>query len=143
MTQKVERTVLLDRPPSEVWKYLTEPSLMRNWMGEPEMNIEVITDWIVGNPILVKGFHHINFVNKGTTLQFDPERIIQYSYLSSMSRLSDRTENYSIITFIMSPSVKGTLLEIQVENFPTNSIYRHLDFYWQGTATLLKNLIGQ
>ena len=143
MTQKVERTVLLDRPPSEVWKYLTEPSLMRNWMGEPEMNIEVITDWIVGNPILVKGFHHINFVNKGAILQFDPERIIQYSYLSSMSRLSDRTENYSIITFIMSPSVKGTLLEIQVENFPTNLIYRHLDFYWQGTATLLKNLIGQ
>jgi hypothetical protein len=112
-------------------------------MGEPEMNIEVITDWIVGNPILVKGFHHINFVNKGTILQFDPERIIQYSHLSSMSRLPDRTENYSIITFIMSPSVKGTLLEIQVENFPTNSIYRHLDFYWQGTATLLKNLIGQ
>jgi hypothetical protein len=60
-----------------------------------------------------------------------------------MSRLPDKKEKYSIITFVLSPAARRTLLEIQVENFPTPAIYKHLEFYWQGTAGILKNLIEQ
>lgn len=134
MTRKVEKRVSIDTPPSRVWEYLTKPDLMKERMGEPEMNIEVTTDWTVGNPILIKGFHHVNFENKGTVLQFDAEHIIQYSQLSSISRLPDIKENYSIITFTIVPKERKTLLEIRVENFPTESIYKHMDFYWWGTA---------
>lgn len=143
MTRKVVRTVSINATPSEVWKHLTYPDLMRKWMGKPEMNIEVTTDWIVGNPILIRGFNQVNLENKGTVLQFDPQNVIQYTHLSSISRLPDSKENYSLITFVVTPVEKRTLLEIQVENFPTESIYRHLDFYWHGTAAVLKNLIEQ
>jgi uncharacterized protein YndB with AHSA1/START domain len=141
MTRKVERTVSINTSPSKVWDYLTIPGLMRKWMGEPEMNIEVTTNWIVGSPILIKGFHHVNFENRGTVLQFAAQKVIQYSHLSSMSRLPDKEENYSIITFDLSPADAQTLLKIQIENFPTDSIYKHLDFYWQGTASILKNVL--
>ena len=141
--KKVKKMVSIDTPPSKVWEYLTEPNLMKKWMGEPEMNIEVTTDWIIGNPILIKGFHHVNFENKGKVLQFDPQNMIQYSHLSSISHLPDIKENHSIITFTIEPKGKKTLLEIQVENFPTELIYKHLDFYWQGTADILKDLIEQ
>ena len=143
MTKKVEKMVSIDTPPSKVWEYLTEPNLMKTWMGEPEMNIQVTTDWTVGNSILIKGFHHVNFENEGTVLQFDFQHIIQYSHLSSISRLPNIKENYSIITFTIASKERKTLLKIQVENFPTESIYKHLDFYWQGTANILKDLIEQ
>ena len=143
MNKKVERTVLINRAPFQVWEYLTNPMLMKEWMGEPEMNVEVMTDWKVGNPVLIKGFHNGNFENKGTVLQFDFPKIIQYSHLSSASRLPDTEVNQSIITFMLTPKERSTLLEIQIENFPTESIHKHVDFYWQGTATVLKTLIEQ
>ncbi len=34
-------------------------------MGEPEIEIEIQTDWIVGNSFVIKGFHHGKFENKG------------------------------------------------------------------------------
>jgi uncharacterized protein YndB with AHSA1/START domain len=141
MNKKVEKTISINAFPSQVWEYLTDPCLMKKWMGEPEMNIEVNTDWVVGNPILIKGFHHIKFENKGTVLQFDPHKIVQYSHLSSISRLPDTTENYTIITFRLTPNESQTLLTIKIENFPTESIYKHLDFYWHGTTALIKKQI--
>lgn len=143
MNKKIERAVSINASPAKVWEYLTNPNFMKKWMGEPEMNIEVITDWIVGNRILIRGFHHVHFENRGTVLQFGPQKSIQYSHLSSISHIPDVKENHSMITFILSPIESDTLLEIQVENFPTESIYKHLDFYWQGTANVLKHLIEQ
>src|SRR5690606_40240735 len=87
------------------------------------------------------GFHHVHFENRGTVLQFEPMKVLQYSHLSSISHLPDKEENYSIIKFLMSPSEQGTLLTIQIENSPTESIYRHFKFYWEGTVNVLKALI--
>lgn len=141
MAKKIKAVVSINASATDVWNYLTNPVLMKRWMGEPEMNIEVITDWKVGKPILIKGIHHVDFENKGTVLQFDPGKIIQYTHLSSISHLSDENESYSVITFLLSALEKGTFLEIQVENFPTESIYNHLAFYWHGTANVLKHVI--
>ncbi len=137
--QHIEKSISIQASPSKVWKYLTSPDLMKKWMGDPEMNIEVISDWKVGSPFTVKAFHHLQFENKGTILQFDPERVFQYEYLSSMSNLKDIAENYTTITFRLVPEEKGTELTVEAENFPTIEIYKHLEFYWNGTVVLLKN----
>lgn len=141
MTGKVEHSTLINAVPAKVWKYLTDPDLMRSWMGEPEMKIEVLTDWVVGDPVIIKGFHHAAFENKGTVMAFDPHRVLQYSHFSSVSRLPDTAENYSIITFLLTPVEGQTSLTIRVENFPTETIYRHLAFYWRGILVLLKQHI--
>jgi uncharacterized protein YndB with AHSA1/START domain len=140
---KIVKTVSINQSPSQVWEYLTNPTLMKKWMGEPEMNIEVVSNWKIGNSIHIKGFHNGAFDNKGIVLQFDSPKILQYSHLSSASQLDDVTENHSIIIFRLTPINKNTLLKIQIENFPTESIQKHLDFYWQGTASVLKNIIEQ
>jgi uncharacterized protein YndB with AHSA1/START domain len=141
MTKEIEYTVLINAYPDKVWEYLTNPGLMKTWMGEPEMKIEVHTDWTVGSPVIIKGFHHIAFENKGTVMQFDPHKIARYSHFSSISRLPDITENYSIITFLLMPDEEQTSLTVRVENFPTETIYKHLDFYWRGILGLLKRHI--
>lgn len=53
MTQQIDKTIIIKAPR----------------IGEPEMGIEIITNWQVGSPIVIKGFHHKKFENKGTVLQ--------------------------------------------------------------------------
>jgi len=141
MTTPIEKTVFINAPASRVWEYLTLPERMTQWMGEPEIKIEVITDWEVGKTIIIRGFHHAYFENKGIVLQVEPNKLLQYNHLSSVSRLPDESENYSIITFSLLPNEEQIALTLTVTQFPTESIYKHLDFYWKTTVELLKRAI--
>jgi uncharacterized protein YndB with AHSA1/START domain len=141
MNPPIERSIAIQASPQTVWPHLTEPGLMIQWMGDPELKIEIMTDWVVGHPLLIKGFHHIKFENKGRVLQFEPYRLIQYSHLSSVSRLPDVPASYSLFTFLLTPTNNETLLTVRIENFPTETIYKHLEFYWGGTLAVIKNSI--
>ena len=100
MIHVIENSVTIDAPPFEVWRALTDPDLMKQWMAEPEMRLRIITDWKVGSPIIVKGHHNnVDFENKGTVLQFEANSILRYSHLSSVSELPDEAENYTVIEF--------------------------------------------
>jgi uncharacterized protein YndB with AHSA1/START domain len=138
---RVERTVVIDAAPAVVWRALTEPTLMRRWMGEPEMQIEIDTDWTVGGPFVVRGFHHVRFEGRGTVRTFEPERALEYTQLSSVSRLPDVPESYSVITFALAPQGAGTSLTLTLRDFPTHTIYKHLDFYWRTTLEILKQFV--
>lgn len=143
MTTQIKKTILIDAPSSKVWQYLTNQDLMKQWMGDPEMNIEIITDWKVGSPFIIRGFHHLQFENKGTILQYEQEKVFQYEYLSSLSNLNDIPENRTIITFTLVKKDEQTELTVEASNFPTEEIYKHLEFYWNGTPFILKQEIDK
>ena len=142
-TQQIEKTILINAPAITVWAALTEPTLMKQWMAEPEMALEITTSWIVGEPILMRGHHHITFENRGTVRHVEPPHHLRYAYLSSISHLSDRPEHYSTIDFRLTPLEEQTTLVLTLSNFPTLAIYKHVDFYWQVALTLLKKLVEQ
>lgn len=114
---------------------------MKQWMGDAAMEIDIQTNWQVNSPIVISGFHHLKFENKGTVLQFEPEKVLRYNILNSLSRLPDTPENYTIFEFTLSPTNNQTSLTLVITNFPTETIYRHLDFYWCTTIELIKKLI--
>jgi uncharacterized protein YndB with AHSA1/START domain len=140
MTQKIEETIVINASLYTVWDTLTNTTLMKQWMGEPEMQLEVITDWKVGSPIVIMGFHHIQFENKGTVLHVEPNKHLKYDYLSSISRLPDQPENYTIIEFVLNPLEHQTVLTLTLSNFPTESIFKHVGFYWRTTIHMMKKL---
>jgi uncharacterized protein YndB with AHSA1/START domain len=135
------RTVLIEATPALVWEALTQPAQMRQWMGEPEINIEVRTTWEVGGPIQIKGFHHAQFINTGKVLAFVPNELLRYTHTSSVSRLPDVPESYTLMEFRLAPQGEQTSLTITLENFPTESIYKHLAFYWRIAPKLLQEFI--
>lgn len=137
MQQKIEHSIRINAEPSAVWEHLTNPDLIATWMAEPEMQLEIITDWKVGKPIIIKGIHYAKFENKGLVLQFDPERLLQYTHLSSLSHLPDVIESYTVITFTLLAIDNQTELTVRVENFPTESIFKHHEFYWKGTLGVI------
>lgn len=138
MTGGFSTTITINSDTGKVWNTLTNTKLMKKWMGDPEMKIEVDTDWAINSPILISGFHHIKFVNKGLILQYDKEKKLKYSHLSSVSRLPDIAENYTILEFVLIPLGKKTQLTLNIENFPTETIRKHLEFYWRTTVVMIK-----
>ena len=144
MVQLIQKSILIAAPVSTVWKFLTVPERMKQWMGDPEMELEIVSDWKIGSPFLVTGFHHSHFENQGNILQFEPGKVFQYSHLSSVSELPNEPGDYTVITFRLQESGSDqTQLTIEAENFPTEAIYKHWEFYWNGTVHLLKTQIEQ
>jgi uncharacterized protein YndB with AHSA1/START domain len=139
--EHIDRTIDIDAPPALVWRALTDPVQMKRWMAEPEMELEILTDWAVGSPIVVRGFHHVKFENTGSVLRFEPERALAYTHLSSLSRLPDTPESYSVLSFTLVPSERRTSLILTIRDFPTHTIFKHIDFYWRTTLVLLKQFI--
>ena len=132
------KSVDINAPDHVVWEALTNPELMKQWMAEPEMELEIITDWKIRSPIVFKGFHHAKFENKGIVLKCEQNKILQYTHSSSLSRLPDKPENYSVLEFVLIPSDIHTTLVLTIRNFPTTAIFKHLEFYWASTLEIFK-----
>jgi uncharacterized protein YndB with AHSA1/START domain len=129
--------------PNTIWDALTRHGQMKQWMGEPEMDLEISTSWEEGTPFILRGFHHIRFENTGTVLKYKPFTLLSYNYLSSISRLPEIPENYCVLTFELTPLGNQTELSLTVTTFPTETIHKHLAFYWRAAVQLLKNFVEQ
>ncbi|HEX8040676.1 MAG TPA: SRPBCC domain-containing protein [Chryseosolibacter sp.] len=141
MMQQIVNTIVIQSTPSIAWHYLTDPGLMKQWMAEPEMELEIATDWKVGHPIVTSGFHHVKFEHKGKVLEFERDRVLKYDYLSTVSRLADKPENHTIVEFRLTPLESETSLTLMLSNFPTEAIFKHVGFYWKTTLQILKRTI--
>jgi uncharacterized protein YndB with AHSA1/START domain len=140
--QSFTKTVHINAPTSTVWQALTTPELMQKWMSENELHI--VTDWQIGHPMIIRSkLHGARFENKGTVLQFEPEQVLEYSHLSSASRLPDLPESYSTLEFRLTPAQGGTSLAFTTRNFPTETIYKHMAFYWNVTLEILKKKLEE
>jgi len=113
---------------------------MRQWMGEEEMQIEIETTWKVNTPIVIRGIHHLPFVNDGIVLEYMREQRLTYNSRSSISQLPAASSSYSVIDFTLTPIEDDTLLTLTVSNFPTETIQKHFAFYWRGTMGKIKQV---
>lgn len=133
MSDRILESITIDAPASIVWESLTRPELMRAWMGEPAMKLEVSADWRIGGAVIMRGFHTGRFETRGKVLAFEAESRLSYTHLSSISRLPDQPENYTIFEFRLTPLGERTRLDFEAHGFPTEVIFKHLAFYWGGT----------
>lgn len=140
--QSITCTVTIDATPSSVWHFLTDIPSMLTWIAEPELQVEINATWLVGTSIVTRGTHNgVAFENRGVIRRFEPNSVLEYSHASSLSRLPDRPESYTIIEFQLEPSGDQTHLIVSLRNFPTKSTYQHLNFYWRGTINIIKQVV--
>jgi uncharacterized protein YndB with AHSA1/START domain len=141
--ESFEQSVMIGAAAERVWEYLVSPGLMKAWMAWPELALEIETDWAVGSPIIMRGFHHVSFENTGTVLEFVPATRLAYTHLSSLSRLPDVPESHSVLEFSLKSDGSATVLRLRASGFPTSSIFKHLQFYWTGAMVELRRLVEQ
>ena len=136
------KTVHINTAPEKVWHALTDVGCIASWTSDEELT--VTTHWEVGGPIVFRGTLHggkLRFENKGVVHAFEPQRLIQYSHWSSLSRraIPDSPENHVSIRFTLLPADDGTTqLELALGNLSDAAVRGHMEFHWDVTLPVLK-----
>ncbi len=144
MTQApiVIKSVEISTSPNQVWQALTETDKITQWMS----GTHVDSQWETGSEITFTGtMPNFNkaYRDRGTVLAIEPEKFLQYSHWSKMSRLPDLPQNRTIITFILEEIGRKTHLTVRHENFEGEDAYKHANFFWGIALNTLKNLLEQ
>jgi uncharacterized protein YndB with AHSA1/START domain len=137
--QALYKSVKINADLSKVWETIINPDLIRLWISES--NIQVNSDWKEGSDFIMKGdLHGVAFENLGSIVQMEQQKVFEYNCLSNISGLPDIPENRTHVRFSLSEEKDQTLLQLSLKNFPTESIYRPVDFYWNATLPEIKKV---
>lgn len=118
MTTKfvAEKQVTIKAPVEAVWRALTEPDLVREYLHGT--NLE--TDWAVGGAIRWRGeWKGQSYEDKGEVLAVEPNRLLKNTHWSPMGGSEDKPENYHTVTYELEPAGDETLLTLKQDNNPT------------------------
>lgn len=138
----IEKTLHINASVAKVWNTLTDPALMKLWISDSEISIS--STWEPGSPVVFCGnLHGIVYESKGTVLQFEREKILQYNFWTSLSQHADLPENYSVITYRLTSVNDQTTVFFTQTNFVTEVSYKHFYFYWNAALELMKKLSEQ
>lgn len=110
------KTVIINAPRAKVWDALTNPAKVKRWMH----GTNLATDWQVGSPILWTGeWKGQPYVDKGTVLAFEPERLLRTTHWSPLGGTEDKPENYHTITYELAEDGGRTTLTLTQDNNAT------------------------
>lgn len=137
----IVKAVAIEAAASAVWRLLTDPELIPRWMWEEDL--QVIADWHTGGRFVIRGkLHGVRFENRGTITAFEPERLFEYNYWSTLSRarLAELPANTTTVRFALASRGAVTDLTLTLRGFPEASIRPHVNLYWGPTLQIIKQL---
>ncbi|MCF7804523.1 MAG: SRPBCC domain-containing protein [Candidatus Marinimicrobia bacterium] len=136
LTLTVSKTI--DAPRADVWRALTDKELIQQYF----YGTEAESDWEEGSPITFTGtWEGEKYVDKGTIIEKKRERLLKFSYLSSMSGLEDQPENYAEITYRLEKENGKTILSVTQQGFKDKEAYDHSTQGWEEVLGNLKALV--
>lgn len=125
-------------PSSKVWEALTKPEIIKQYF----FGTNAKSDWKPGSPVTFSGeWQGKSYHDKGTVLQNEPEKLLQYTYWSSMSGIEDKPENYVVVSFQLKQEDNGTTLSVIQENIPDEKTKIHSEENWRVVLNNLKDLL--
>ena len=111
-------SVVIDAPRATVWDTLTDPAKVKQYLHRTDMS----TDWTVGSPIIWRGeWKGHSYVDKGTVLACEPERLLRYTHWSPMGGTADAPENYHTVTYELADESGKTRLTLTQDNNATQA----------------------
>lgn len=131
---KLSKKETIEAPASAVWEALTEPEMIEQYF----FGTKAESEWKKGSDITFRGSWEGNeYLDKGTILEIEEEKLLKYDYWSSMSGLEDKPENYATITYHVNSEGGRTILTVTQKGFKDQEAYEHST---QGWSQVLKNL---
>ncbi|PZF73529.1 SRPBCC domain-containing protein [Taibaiella soli] len=131
-------TIHIDANPEAVWDALVNPAMIKQYF----FGTDAISDWREGSTLQFKGeYEGKEYLDKGVIIKYDKPKILQYTYLSSMSGKEDKPENYALITYALTPDGNNTKLDITQDNIPTATEQEHSLKNWSDVSKHIKQLV--
>jgi len=132
------QSIFIRAHPGIVWKALTDPELIRQYL----FGTEAISDWRVDSPIRYRGvWQGKTYEAKGMVLRAVPGKLLESTYWSSMSGLPDRPENYKKVRYELTPEKGGTRLTLTQDNNATEEERMHSEGNWKIVLEGLKKVV--
>lgn len=133
-----ETSISINATPAQVWKALTTPELIKRYL----MGTDVSTDWKEGSTITYSGeYEGKKYHDKGIIRKIEPEKILQSTYLSSMSGKEDKPENYNLVTYKIDLRDKQTILTLSQDNISSEKEREHSIENWKMVLGKLKQVV--
>jgi uncharacterized protein YndB with AHSA1/START domain len=137
---ETEVSVSIDANASEVWKALTTPALIREYL----MGTKVTTDWREGSPITYEGeYKGKSYKDKGIVKKVEPGKILQTTYWSSMGGKEDSPENYNLVTYRLEGRGGRTVVTLTQDNINSEQEKEHVSGNWKSVLGKLKELVEE
>jgi len=122
---------------SKVWEVLIKPEMITQYFT----GAETVTSWQIGSEIT---FNHIyqgkEFKNKGVILNFEPNKLLRYTYWTAFSNTEDKPENYTTITHDLTETNNITKLSLTQTNFKNAEWHKALEIGWDKVLEKMKEL---
>lgn len=134
----VSKTIEINTPAAKAWNALTSPEMIKQYL----FGTEVVTDWKIGSDIIFQGnWEGKTYKDKGKIMQFETEKVFQYSYWSGFSGLEDKEENYSLVTFEVNGEDTKTTLKLSQQGFTNEQAREHSEKSWDAVLQKIKELV--
>lgn len=134
----LETSISIKVSKSKVWSALTDPEQIKKYF----FGTETISDWKVGSPIIFRGeWEGKPYMDKGTILQIEREKVLKYNYWSSFSGTEDKPENYANIIYSLEEKNDETIFSILQDNIKTTEAHDHSEQNWKMIMNSLKELL--
>jgi len=128
----------IEATPQEVWKALTEPALI----GEYMFGTQVETDWKPGSRITWKGeYEGKQFEDRGEILDVEPEHRLAMTHFSPLSGREDRPENYHTVVYELAEQGEGTLVSLSQDGNESEEAVEHSQSTWETVLAGLKETV--
>lgn len=133
-----EKSVIIHAPVSDVWRALTDAAMIKQYY----LGVDTIGEWKEGNTIIFKGeWKGKKVEGKGKVLQLKEDKLLKHSFLSNISGLEDRPENYHIVTYKLVSQDGNTQLTLTEENLQTKEMQEQSAKLWDMILENLKKLL--
>jgi len=124
---KINREVRIKANKSEIWKALTTPELIKQYL----MGANAISEWKVGSKIVYQGnFNGIEFRDEGIIDILDFEKRYQYSYWSKNHGTENKPENYVSISYMIIDDNDEVILKLTQSNYKSRKIAEGMEQIW-------------
>jgi uncharacterized protein YndB with AHSA1/START domain len=138
MNLTAKASVVIQAPPSEVWKALITPEMIKKYL----FGTDTKTDWQPGHPISFTGeWEGKAYEDKGTILTNEKEKKLSYTYWSSFSSLPDLPENYATVTFELQPQGNETRLMVTQDHCTSEESRQHSEQNWNTVLQTIKEML--
>ena len=129
---KAEITVIVTA--NKAWEALTNAKQIEKYM----FGTTVTSDWKKGSTITWKGeMDGKKYEDKGKILKIDPEKKLQYSHYSPLSKLTDKPENYHTVTINLTTKKNKTSITLTQDKNGSEKEQKQSEKNW---ATMLEGL---
>jgi uncharacterized protein YndB with AHSA1/START domain len=127
----------IDAPTPRVWHALVDAEQIAQWM----VGTTVETDWREGSPITWKGeWQGTAYEDKGTVLQAEEGRVLQYTHFSPLSGQPDVPESYHTITIELTGSMP-THVTLTQDGNDDREMRDHSAAFWQSMLDTLRQQV--